>query len=135
MRDDGFMHDTDKWRREHDLPTRAEENAIPEGLSELGRKAAEAIVAHATKVLGHHPDTGGCTTFYTPQHWTERGEEYGCGDELIIVYDGGDMAPFFNLDYMAYDLYEGMREAVEKACDNKAYIEACTGWYSALVKG
>lgn len=45
---------------------------IPEGLSKTGILAAKTIIS----VLKKHSmtDTGGCTTFYSPKQWEERGE-------------------------------------------------------------
>lgn len=122
---------TDEWRRAHDLPTRDEELAIPEGLSPEGQKAAETIVAFATEKLGERPETGGCTTFYTPQQWRDRKEEYGLNSELIVVYDGGDIGPFFNYDYECYKLVDGMIDALDPV---GVYPEPCTGWYTAIYK-
>lgn len=109
------------------LPTKAEEFAIPKGLSAKGRKAAQAIL----KVLKKYDaaDSGGCTVFYTPARWKERGEDYGTESLLVVVYDGGDHRQFFNMDCERYKLHEEMRQALhEVGC----YPEECTGWYCAI---
>lgn len=89
---------------------------------------------------------GGCRAFYTPQEWEDRGEQYGQEAELIVVYDGGDLGYYFNMD-RSYDMtcmaaeagfkpepyatYEKMRKALEAI---GFYAEECTGWYSAIYK-
>ena len=100
--------------------------AIPEGLSELGYKTAVAIQSFAKE---HELDTGGCISFYSPQQWKERGEEYGKNSELIIVYDGGDLAQFFEYDYEEYSRIDQMSDLLKSV---GAYTEACTCWYSAV---
>lgn len=104
-------------------------NAKPEGLSPAGERAYEAIM----KVLRAHEatETGGCTSFYSPEQWKDRGEEYGRNAELIVVYDGGDLGQFFSLghSYPSYKTYEVMRKALETA---GLYFEECTGWYAAV---
>lgn len=113
---------------------RPDSNEKPAGLSALGEKAYEAIMA----VLKEHKATytGGCKTFYSPAEWKERGEEYGIESELIVVYDGGDVRPFFSMDACyeipssnRYATYEKMQAALEKV---GAYFEECTGWYAAV---
>jgi hypothetical protein len=102
--------------------------AIPEGLSGLGRKAAETIITH---VCADFPDAsgGGCRAFYTPDEWRARGEQYGADAELIVVHDGGDLAPYFSYDECCYDLLEGMVEALSPT---GTYAEQCTCWYTAI---
>lgn len=102
---------------------------IPEDLSDEGRKAAEAILAHL-----RHKDTlstGGCRAFYTPEEWAERGERYGRDSLLIVAHDGGEVAPYFNLDYCQYGSYEGMDAALRK---HGLYAEQCTSWYTAIYR-
>lgn len=61
-----------------------------------------------------------------PRQWYEP---YGCESTLVVVHDGGDLAPYFNWDYKQYDSMEGMRLALEKI---GYYPEQCTSWYSAI---
>lgn len=76
-------------------------------------------------------DTGGCRVFYTPEEWKLRGEVYGRDSLLIVVHDGGDHAPAFNLDYGMYDISDKLREHMRK----EGYmVEQCTSWYSAVYK-
>lgn len=74
--------------------------------------------------------TGGCTPFYTSEAWAARGEDYGTKSKLVVVYDGGELRPFFSLDE-GYTLYEKMRKALDEA---GYWVEQCTGWYSAIYK-
>ncbi len=104
-------------------------NAMPEGLSHTGQKAYRKIVKTLTKAGATF--TGGCKTFYSPQEWADRGEEYGQGAELIVVYDGGDVRAWFSCDHGSYQMQEKMREALKKV---GVYAEECTCWYSAVYK-
>jgi|TARA_R110000868_G_scaffold33787_1_gene122375 hypothetical protein len=100
---------------------------IPEGLSKLGLRTAKAIRAFAKK---RGLNTGGCKTFYSPQEWSERGEKYGEGSELIVVYDGGDLAQFFNYDYEEYDQIDRMHKALEqKGVFSECLYSWCSGVY------
>lgn len=116
---------------------------MPEGLDEKGQKAY-AIVVEYLKALDL-TDTGGCKAFYSPGAWRVRGESYGTKSHLVIVYDGGDLRPVFNMD-AAYDLdcmvyrktgktrepyslYETMQD---KLRDAGMYFEECTSWYCAV---
>lgn len=103
----------------------------PAGLSKLGEKAYDTIMA----VLIEHgaTETGGCKAFYSPAEWKARGERYGLGSELIIVYDGGDHGRFFShdLDFPKYTCLTRMVEALKKV---GVYSEECTGWYAAIHK-
>jgi hypothetical protein len=90
---------------------------------------AKVILAHLKKKK--MTNTGGCRAFYTPEEWKERGEQYGLNAELIVVHDGGDLAPFFNWDYEMRQLSDSMDKALEKA---GYYAEQCTCWYAAIYK-
>jgi hypothetical protein len=127
-------------------------NAMPDGLSEKGKAAYHTIMA----VLKKHEatDTGGCKSFYSPAEWRERGERYGTESELIVVYDGGDLRRFFNMDaaysvdcmvaeqykaqghplpegYKPYASYEGMQAELAKV---GVFFEEATGWFAAVYK-
>lgn len=112
--------------------------AMPENLDAAGQRAHSAIVAQLQKV--GHTETGGCKTFYSPEEWRERGEEYGTSSKLIVVYDGGEVALSFSMDAAynelarpgtknCYRFYEAMSKALEEA---GFYVEECTGWYAAV---
>ena len=81
------------------------------------------------KVLGKDADGGGCRAFYTPEEWKARKEKYGCDSVLVLVHDGGDLAPLCNWDYGCYEMSERLRIALEKA---GFYYDQCTCWYSAV---
>ena len=94
----------------------------------------QLIINTIRKVVGRHykgdmtkiiPDS----IFYTPEEWNERGEEYGLESKLIVTHDGGEVAPFFNLDYEAYKLYDEMVEAFDAT---PYWSEGCTCWYSCF---
>ena len=106
--------------------------SIPAGLSHEGRIAAELIIK---LVGGHNEDklmyTGGCTPFYSPEQWKERGEEYGLESELVVVHDGGDVC-----NWMAYDCeHPNLRAAMDEALSEVGlWAECCTCWYTAIYK-
>jgi hypothetical protein len=104
--------------------------AMPEGLSEEGKRAWKAI----TDLLAREDATytGGCKGFYSPKEWTERGEEYGQGSVLVVAHDGGEHAPYFSYDCLAYEAIERMRVALEAV---GCWPEQCTTWYSAVYRG
>lgn len=93
------------------------------------KKICDTIISTVESVTGEDATAGGCRAFYTPQEWIERGEVYGCNSTLIVVHDGGDLAPFFDFDRGRYSLCEQMRKALHKI----GYMaEACTCWYTAV---
>ena len=109
-----------------------DENLLPPpDLSEAGKKAASTILKAAAAYLNKRPHTGGCKAFYSPQQWKDRGEDYGLNAELIVVHDGGDLAPFFNLDYEAVEAFEAMVDALNAV---GLWAEGCTCWYTAIYK-
>jgi hypothetical protein len=101
---------------------------IPNNLNAQGQQAAEAIVALMTAELAN-PSGGGGKAFYTPEEWSDRGEDYGQGAVLIVVHDGGDQARYFNLDYEQYGAFDRMNTRLEQL---GLYAEQCTCWYSAV---
>ncbi len=102
------------------------EFAIPKNLSVAGTSAYSVIMNILNK---YEAESGGCRTFYSPSEWAERGEKYGKTSHLIIVYDGGDVGDFFNMNNEQYKMYEEMQDELRKA---GFYFEECTGWYSAI---
>ncbi len=108
--------------------------AMPEGLSDLGRRAWRTIIDEALEAGTLY--TGGCNAFYSPQAWRERGEEYGCDAELIVVYDGAELKYLFSLDAcMATNSYSPVEIMQEKLSEAGLYAQECTGWYSAIYRG
>jgi len=104
-------------------------NAIPENLSSIGERAHRAIMALLNKQYATY--TGGCRSFYSPAEWRERGEQYGTNGELVVVYDGGDLARFFSID-ASYPSYEGHTLMSEALAAEGLYFEECTCWYAAI---
>jgi hypothetical protein len=100
--------------------------AIPTDLTWYGRRAAATIFA----CLRRHRSTwtGGCRAFYSPASWEARGERYGQGSLLLVVYDGSALADFFRLGDHA-KRYDAMHKALERI---GLYSQECTGWYSAI---
>jgi len=95
------------------------------------RRIADAIVAFITEdQQGEAPSGGGCTAFYSPEAWKERGEEYGLESTLILVHDGGDLTTYVNYDYGAFKSIGRFDAMLDKL---GYYAEPCTGWYAAVV--
>ena len=90
-------------------------------------KVAEIIKS----VLHSKANDGGCRSFFSPDEWKAKGEVYGTESVLVLVHDGGDLAPYCNYDYMQYDKIDSLSEALEQA---GYYVENCTSWYSAVYK-
>jgi len=93
------------------------------------RTIADTIVAFLTEREGEAPSGGGCRAFYSPEAWEARGEDYGTESVLVLVHDGGALAPYCNYDYGAYGAIDALTEALEA---HGYYVEACTCWYSAV---
>ena len=81
---------------------------VPTGLTKEGRAIAYAIrqVAHDNQW-----NSGGQKVFWSPKEWSDKGEKW-CSQILNLLYEGGDHAPSFSLDYCSYgagyDDYEKM---------------------------
>ena len=88
-------------------------------------KAAKVMLS----LLPKDASGGGCRAFYTPEEWKERGEDYGTESVLVVCHDGGDLAPYLNMDYCAYKKWEEMFKEFE---GTEFYVEQCTSWYSAV---
>jgi len=98
-------------------------------LSPEGQRAHAAFVAFlVSKGMTY---SGGGQTFFSPEEWAERGEDYGKKSLFVIVHDGGDVAPVCNLDYECYSLNN---EMVEEMSKHGVFIEQCTSWYSACYR-
>ena len=104
---------------------------IPEDLSDFGKHIAENIIKIASR-SARNISGGGCKAFYSPESWEHRGESYGKNSLLIVVHDGGDLAPYFNYDYGKYIFINEMSESLHKL---GVYAEQCTSWYSAIYAG
>ena len=100
---------------------------MPSGLSQNGKTAYNTIMAFLSEKSMNY--SGGCKSFYSPEEWQDRGEQYGLQSKLIVVHDGGDLAPIFNLDYERYNLHDEMQSKLAEA---GLFAEACTSWYTAI---
>lgn len=90
----------------------------------------EALIADLMlSVLPPDATGGGCWAFWSPDKWKQRGEKHGTNSLLVVVHDGGDLAPYCSLDYGAYQSIERMAAVLGRA---GLFIEQCTDWYSAV---
>jgi hypothetical protein len=103
---------------------------IPKGLSPPVREVAKAIVSAANTFAGRTTKGAG-KSFYSPEEWALKGEDFGTNAELIVTHDGGDLAKHFNYNY-------GNTAAVSAMMDALAalgfFSESCTSWYSAIYR-
>ena len=107
---------------------------IPSGLSRRARKLAFAIRDYL--ISEGVTDGGGCRVFWSPKEWRDRGERFH-SKHLVIVYDGGGVAPYFSLNATAapwsgpeaYHRYEAMMALCN---EHGFYWEEATGWYSCV---
>jgi len=93
------------------------------------KEVADAIVEHIRTTNGREPWSGGCKAFYLKEDWEARPEPYGDGSMLVLVHDGGDLAPFCDYGHGQYDLIESMNAMLEK---HGVWFECLTNWSSAI---
>jgi len=98
--------------------------AAPPGLDEKGQLACRIIGAFAKR-----HQLADDAYFYSPAQWTLRGEAFGTGSKLIIVYDGSEFASLYNTHYEAEALLEKLQRNLEK---HGMFMEQCTVWYSVV---
>lgn len=100
----------------------------PDGLEPAGEKAYETIMAFLkAKKLTY---TGGCKAFYSPAEWAQRKEDpIGPNGVLVVVHDGGDLAPVFNISYEQYALGD---EISAKLKEHELWFESATCWYGVV---
>lgn len=108
---------------------KADQNFSNDVLQNAVQKAIAKAIMKCVKSDTKKPDSGGCRAFYSPAEWAERGEKYGKESFLVVVHDGGDLAPYFSLDYQQYEQYNKMEETLKEI---GFYQEQCTSWYSAI---
>lgn len=102
---------------------------LPPDLSPQAKKIALAIVATVQGLFGKDASGGGCRAFYSPAEWIKRGEAYGHNALSIVVHDGGDVAPFFDVYGEEYSLEERMSAELKKL---GVYAEPATCWYTCI---
>lgn len=102
-------------------------------LNDEQKRIAHAIINLITEKNGKSPSGGGCTAFYTPEQWKDRGEAYGINSVLLLVHDGGDLAPFCNFDYGQYDKIDCLTLTLEMLGDGY-WMESCGCWYTAVYR-
>ena len=100
-------------------------------LSGEALKIATAICDMIRADKGGEPYGGGCTAFYTPEKWRERGEKYGLDSVLILCHDGGDLSVYCN-PYENNYISQGRLESILQPLGY--WFEPCTAWYTAVYK-
>lgn len=93
-------------------------------LNKEERTIANAVIAVCSGGAG--ADLEGA--FRSPSEWDD---DYGQDSKLILIHDGGALAPYCSLDYEDYDLVEELTVALANI---GYYAEQCTSWYSAVYK-
>lgn len=102
---------------------------FPAGLLNANAERVAEIIRTFMRQQSPTFNGGGAQTFYDPELWKERGETYGLESVLIVVHDGGDLAPYCNHDYQNYAAMERLSRRLAKS---GLHIEQCTCWYSAV---
>ena len=69
--------------------------------------------------------------FFSAAQWELNGNSYGTNSLGVICHDGGDMAPYINLDYECYALEEKFQKYL---AEHGLYHEPCTHYYTAIYK-
>lgn len=88
-------------------------------------RAMEHVIGKPASQWGGGPEP------MSGKEWKARGEEYGTNAVLVVVYDGGAAAPYFEYDYECYSMIEKMNAALKKI---GYYAEPCTSWYAGIYK-
>jgi len=105
----------------------SDDYALPADIADAVRAYTEMMAFIRRRKI----TTGGCRAFYSPREWAARNEKYGLDAVLIVVHDGGGLAPACNLDYQDYQLHDALQKQLAEA---GFYLEGCTTWYSAIYK-
>ena len=110
-------------------------NCSTEHLKGKAKKIADDICAAFKKRYGEEPDSGGCKTFYSTKEWAARGERWGNGAVLVVVYDGGDFYELLSCNAASYLRPGSFSETMDDLCKKHGcYREHLTSWASALYK-
>ena len=104
---------------------------IPDNLPDDIKALCSVIIDAASRFTPKsrkcvRPNSGGCRTFWLPEEMKEHEPSMDAtGVALVVMCDGGDFAPFFNMDYCDYTAFDRMSEALKK---EGFYAEAQYGW-------
>lgn len=85
-----------------------EELALPEDIPQSVKEALREVRDLAGATWERGASTGGCKAFYSPQEFRAKGHEVHEKVLCVVIHDGGDLAPLFNLDYEDYKAYDKM---------------------------
>ena len=108
---------------------------VPCDLGESGKVAASVVLDVVAKRLGRMPIGDGYNSFHSPGGWAAR---HGgtwmsrvslADDSLVVVHDGGDLAPFFDPDYEDWAAHDEMMKAF---VDMGLKVEQVAGWCSVV---
>ena len=78
------------------------------------KKLAEAIKKLVRDMNGEEPDGGGCPAFITPAQSRRMGGSPVKGTVMVLVFDGGDLAPYMNPDYENKAKYNAMQNLIRR---------------------
>ena len=101
---------------------------IGKNIKGRGLTAARAVVKFL-KAEQVALDGGGCRAFFSADEWAKRGERFGTKSVLVLVHDGGVLSTYCDLDSGAHHAQERFTAWL---AEEGLYVEACTGWYSAI---
>lgn len=78
------------------------------------KKLAEAIKKLVREMNGSEPDGGGCPAFITTAQRRRMGWSPVKGTVMVLVFDGGDLAPYMNPDYGDKAKYNAMQDLIRR---------------------
>jgi len=78
------------------------------------KKLAESIKKLVRDMNGEEPDGGGCPAFITPAQRRRMGWSPVKGTVMVLVFDGGDLAPYMNPNYGDKAKYNAMQDLIRR---------------------
>jgi hypothetical protein len=78
------------------------------------KKLAEAVKKLVRDMNGEEPDGGGCPAFITTAQRRRMGWSPVKGTVMVLVFDGGDLAPYMNPNYGDKAKYNAMQDLIRR---------------------
>ena len=78
------------------------------------KKLAESIKKLVRDMNGEEPDGGGSTAFVSPAQRRRMGWSPVKGTVMVLVFDGGDLAPYMNPNYGDKAKYNAMQDLIRR---------------------
>jgi len=101
----------------------------PSADPQMARLRANVVELIRHFAHANHLGFAECRVFYSPQEWAERGELYGTGSLLVVVYDGASIGDAIEYDRCNYGL---IKKLADELSEYGMFITPCTCWYAAI---